>query len=93
MKYSLTERGQQTIQRNIDALFKGETYIDMTEIATSPYNIKQMLLSNDFIETFIDNNGMDYWWGFYHPKVGSLTMFFSAESFEIILDVQKGDND
>ena len=93
MKYSLTEREEQIIQYNIDTLFSGETYIDMTEVATSPYNIKQMLLINGFIETFIDNNGMDYWWGFSHPKVGSLTMFFNAESFEIILDVQKGDND
>ena len=92
MKYMLTEREEKGIQYYIDKIFYGEKEVDLTYEATSPYNVRQMLYDNGFEETFIDSNSDDYWRGFKHPKIGNVTLFYNAESFEITLTVE-GDNE
>ena len=92
MKYTLTEKEEQVIQSYIDDLIAGKKCIDLSYLNVSPYNVRQMLYNNGFEETFIDSNSDDYWRGFKHPKIGNVTLFYNAESFEITLTIE-GDND
>lgn len=87
MKYTLTTEERNFVQTVLDKFLTDFEPIDFTGTSISPYNLREVLMDNDFRNDVYDNNFMDYWWCFMHPKWGRVTMFFNAESFELVLSV------
>ena len=87
----MTEKEKEFTQGLIYCILnEGAYYVDFTGTTISPYNLREALKDNGFEEDAYDCNCKDYWWSFKHPNVGTVTMFFNAESFELTLRV---DND
>ena len=87
MRYTLTEEERNFVQTTLDKFLTDFEPVNFTGTTISPYNLREVLLDNDFKDDVYDNNSMDYWWCFMHPKCGRVVMFFNAESFELVLSV------
>ena len=87
MRYTLTEEERNFVQTTLDKFLTDFEPVNFTGTSISPYNLREVLMDNDFRDDVYDNNSMDYWWCFIHSKYGRVTMFFNAESFELVLSV------
>lgn len=87
MRYTLTEEERNFVQTTLDKFLTDFEPVNFTGTSISPYNLREVLMDNDFKEDVYDNNSMDYWWYFIHSKYGRVIMFFNAESFELVLSV------
>lgn len=87
MRYTLTEEERNFVQTTLDKFLIDFEPVNFTGTSISPYNLREVLMDNDFKEDVYDNNSMDYWWYFIHSKYGRVIMFFNAESFEFVLSV------
>lgn len=87
MRYILTEEERNFVQTTLDKFLTDFEPVHFTGTSISPYNLREVLMDNGFTEDVYDNNSMDYWWYFIHPKYGRVVMFFNAESFELVLSV------
>lgn len=87
MRYTLTEEERNFVQTTLDKFLTDFEPVNFTGTSISPYNLREVLMDNDFKEDVYDNNSMDYWWYFIHSKYGRVIMFFNAESFEFVLSV------
>ena len=87
MRYILTEEERNFVQTTLDKFLTDFEPVNFTGTSISPYNLREVLMDNDFKEDVYDNNSMDYWWYFIHSKYGRVFMFFNAESFELVLSI------
>lgn len=87
MRYILTEEERNFVQTALDKFLTDFEPVNFTGTSISPYNLREVLLDNDFKEDVYDNNSMDYWWYFIHSKYGRVVMYFDAQSFELVLSV------
>ena len=83
--YSLSSEETDFVQNSLDKFFIDFEPIDFTGTTISPYNLREMLIENGFKDSDYDNNSMEYWWCFSHFEYGIVTMYFNAESFELVL--------
>ena len=87
MRYILTEEERNFVQTTLDKFLTDFEPVNFTGTSISPYNLREVLLDNDFKEDVYDNNSMDYWWYFIHPKYGRVFIYFDAQSFELVLSI------
>ena len=87
MRYTLTEEERNFVQITLDKFLTDFEPVNFTGTTISPYNLREVLLDNDFRDDVYDNNSMDYWWYFIHSKYGRVVMYFDAQSFELVLSV------
>lgn len=87
MRYTLIEEERNFVQTTLDKFLTDFESVNFTGTSISPYNLREVLMDNDFRDDVYDNNSMDYWWYFIHSKYGRVVMFFNAESFELVLSI------
>ena len=85
MKYTLTNDEKNFVQTSLNKFLIDFDPIDLTGTTISPYNLREVLIENGFKDSNYDNNSMEYWWCFSHFEYGIVTMYFNAESFELVL--------
>jgi len=85
MKYTLSTEERNFVQTSLNKFYTDFEPIDFTGTTISPYNLREVLFDNGFKDDIYDNNAMDYWWYFIHPKYGRVTMYFEANSFMLVL--------
>lgn len=87
MRYTLTEEERNFVQTTLNKFLTDFEPVNFTGTSISPYNLREVLMDNDFRDDVYDNNSMDYWWYFIHSKYGRVVMYFEANSFELNLSV------
>ena len=86
MRYEMTEDEERFVQGRIDELVRSGGHADFTGTTISPDNLRTAMRRNGFDELYLDSNAMDNWCRFERADVGVFTMFFNAESFDLILE-------
>lgn len=87
MKYQTSQKEKEFIKAKIEEFIRTQKPVNFTGTTISPYNLRFALRDDfGFEEAEFDANSMDYWWSFTRKDIGHVTMSFSAESFELILE-------